>query len=180
MAAATVRRQVSAPTFDTKVDVSKVQALSAAVAGPMWSPPPFIDPTEMMSAMQTAGVTSDGEPSKLFAEVYKDGKLVARLYNGGSSATYGAADGIITGENEPYDGGPQLAQWRANKIASALGGTVKQADTAQTQSQWDVTHAADQARLDQAMAPYRAAMDAWNAKMDAWNTGKSTKTSATA
>ncbi len=131
--------------------------------------PSLIDPSSMINAMKDAGVTSDDDPSKLFAEVYKDGKVVARLYNGGSSATYGKAEGIITGENEPYDGGPQLAQWRANKIAAAVGGTVKMADTAQTQSQWATSYAAEQAKRDQAMAPYRAAMDAFRAQMGAWS-----------
>jgi hypothetical protein len=142
--------------------------------------PPLIDPSSMINAMRDAGVTSDDAPSKLFAEVYKDGKVVARLYNGGSSVTYGQADGIITGTDEPYAGGPQLAQWRAKKIAAELGGTVKMADTAQTQSQWQISYAADQAKRDQAMAPYRAAMDAFRAQMDALNDDASTQTSTTA
>jgi hypothetical protein len=148
-----------------RVDASALPP-SARMA-PVAKAPSLIDPTSMLNAMKDAGVTSDDDPSKLFAEVYKNGKVVARLYNGGSSTTYGQADGIITGENEPYGGGPQLAQWRANKIAAAMGGTVKMADTAQTQSQWEVSYAADQAKRDQAMAPYRAAMDAFRARLDA-------------
>jgi hypothetical protein len=130
------------------------------------TPVRFMDPTSMIQAMRDAGVTSDDHPSKLFAEVYKNGQVVARLYNGGSSVTYGQADGIITGADEPYDDGPQLAQWRANKIATAMGGTVKMADTAQTQSQWALTSAAETAQREQAMAPYRAAMDAFRAALD--------------
>jgi hypothetical protein len=135
-----------------------------------------IDPASLMQAMDSAGVVSDGDPSKLFAEVFKDGRVVARLYNGGGSATYGQADGIVTGADEPYTGGPQLAQWRARKIAAELGGTVKMADTAQTQSQWEISHAAEQAKRDQAMAPYRAAMDAFRAQMDAWGSQRSATT----
>ncbi len=160
-----------------RVDVSTLPP-SAGMA-PVAVAPPLLDPSSMMNAMKDAGVISDDDPSKLFAEVYKDGKVVARLYNGGSSTTYGKADGIITGENEPYAGGPQLAQWRANKIAKALGGTVKVADTAQTQSQWEIGHAAEQAKRDQAMAPYRAAMDAWRAQMDAWSDRDSTSQTST-
>ena len=130
---------------------------------PMMQP---LDPATLIQAMDKAGVVSDDHPSKLFAEVYKNGQVVARLYNGGSSVTYGKADGIITGADEPYDGGPQLAQWRANKIAAAMGGTVKMAATAQTQSQWQVTYAAEQAKRDQVMAPYRAAMAAFQAALD--------------
>ncbi|MBO9559509.1 MAG: hypothetical protein J7515_13150 [Caulobacter sp.] len=161
-----------------RVDPSMIWRLSGTSMAPVLAAPRLIDPSSMLDTMKDAGVTPDNDPSRLFAEVYKDGKLVAQLYNGGSSTTYGQAEGIITGENEPYDSGPQLAQWRANKIAAALGGTVKMAGTAQTQSQWQVTHAAEQAKRDQAMAPYRAAMDAFQAQMDAWRA--SAQTSATA
>ncbi|WP_165187380.1 hypothetical protein [Caulobacter soli] len=148
-----------------RIDISTIKPLAARLP-PVARLPSLIDPRNMIDAMRNSGVTSDDDPSKLFAEVYKDGKVVARLYNGGSSTTYGQADGIVTGTDEPYAGGPQLAQWRANKIAAALGGTVKMADTAQTQSQWEITYAADQAKRDQAMAPYRAAMDAFRAQWD--------------
>jgi hypothetical protein len=150
----------------TRIDASTLKPLSARLT-PVAIMPPLMDP-RLISAMHGDGVTSDDDPSKLFAEVYKNGKVVAQLYNGGSSTTYGQADGIITGTDEPYAGGPQLAQWRANKIAAAMGGTIKMADTAQTQSQWEVSYAADQAKRDQAMAPYRAAVDAFRAQMDAW------------
>jgi hypothetical protein len=164
----------------TRIDASMLKPLSSR-ATPVATMPPLIDPSSMISAMRDAGVTSDDDPSKLFAEVYKDGKVVARLYNGGSSVTYGQADGIITGADEPYEGGPQLAQWRAKKIAAELGGTVKMSDTAQTHSQWEITHAADQAKRDQAMAPYRAAMDAFRAQMDTWSDQRSaTQTETTA
>ena len=136
---------------------------------PGFAPPRPLDPEAMMAAMNEAGVVHDGDPSRLFAEVYKDGVVVARLYNGGSSTTYGQADGIISGVDEPYDGGPQLAQWRANKIAKELGGTVKMASTAQTQSQWALTHAADQAKMDKVWAPYRAAMDAFRTAMSEYS-----------
>jgi len=167
MAAALARPQGGTPVSELKrIDPSMLQPLSA-VAKTLAAPRlPLIDPADMMNAMRDAGVTSDNDPSKLFAEVYKDGKLVAQLYNGGSSTTYGQAQGIITGADESYEGGPQLAQWRANKIASALGGTVRMADTAQTQSQWEITSAAENAKRDQAMAPYRAAMDAFRAALD--------------
>lgn len=168
MAIASARPEGDVPVSELKrIDPSMVRPLSAVAKALAAPRPPLVDPTSMMNAMRDAGVTPDNDPSKLFAEVYKDGKLVAQLYNGGSSTTYGKAEGIITGENEPYGGGPQLAQWRANKIAAELGGTVKMAGTAQTQSQWQITYAAEQAKRDQAMAPYRAAMDAFRAQMDA-------------
>ena len=155
---------------------ASVQSLKAADPSavirklpPGFTPPPPLDPAAMMAAMNEAGVVHDGDPSRLFAEVYKNGEVVARLYNGGSSATYGKADGIISGVDEPHDGGPQLAQWRADKIAKELGGTVKMASTAQTQSRWAQTHAADQAKMDKVMAPYRAVMDAFRAAMSQYS-----------
>ena len=149
-----------------RIDTSTLKPLSAVATASVRTAPSLVDPTSMLTAMRQAGVTSDNDPSKLFAEVYKDGKLVAQLYNGGSATTYGAAQGAVTGENEPYDSGPQLAQWRANKIAAAVGGTVKMAGTAQTQSQWAITSAAENAKREQAMAPYRAAMEAFRAQFD--------------
>uniref|UniRef100_B0SWN5 Uncharacterized protein n=1 Tax=Caulobacter sp. (strain K31) TaxID=366602 RepID=B0SWN5_CAUSK len=180
IATASPRPEGGFPVRELKrIDASMLKPLSARMT-PVATMPSLIDPSSMISAMRDAGVTSDDDPSKLFAEVYKNGEVVARLYNGGSSVTYGKADGIITGADEPYAGGPQLAQWRANKIASAMGGTVKLASTAQTQSQWEITYAADQAKRDQAMAPYRAAMDAFRAQMAALHDGASAQTSLTA
>jgi hypothetical protein len=150
--------------------VQSLKAMDPSVAPPKlppgFAPPEPPDPALMMAAMSQAGVLPDNDPSKLFAEVRKNGEVVARLYNDGSSATYGLADGIIDGVDEPFDGGPQLAQWRAAKIARELGGTVKMASTAQTQSQWQITDAAEDAVRDKIMAPQRAAMDTWRAAMD--------------
>jgi hypothetical protein len=162
-AATSNRPEGGIPVSELKLLAKLVPLKATPRSFPLVQP---LDPEAMMQAMNAAGLVSDNDPSKLFAEVYKNGQLVARLYNGGSSVTYGKADGIITGADEPYDGGPQLAQWRANKIASALGGTVKMAGTAQTQSQWQVTYAAEQAKRDQVMAPYHAAMAAFRATLD--------------
>lgn len=174
LAAVSPRQERGVPVEPKRVDPSVVRRVSEMATASVRSAPSLLDPTSVLAAVQAAGVTSDNDPSKLFAEVYKDGKVVAQLYNGGSATTYGPAMGTVTGENEPYEAGPQLAQWRANKIAAALGGTVKLADTAQTQSQWTITSAAENAKRDQAMAPYRAAMDAFRAQMDAWKGGATT------
>ncbi len=71
-----------------------------------------------------------------YAEVRVNGEVVARLDNSGASETWGSAAGLITGEGEPFGPGPELAQWRAERIARALGGTVVKADTAISQQQW--------------------------------------------
>lgn len=66
-----------------------------------------------------------------------DGKVVATLYNGGSSTmTNAAAAKIGKLEDPPGLSGPDLAQWRADNYAKLLGGTVEKASTAITQSQW--------------------------------------------
>ena len=145
--------------------VRSFEAIGPSVARlkppPAFAPPVPLDPAVMMATMSQAGVTPDNDPSKLFAEVYKNGQVAARIYNGGTSTAYGSANGIIDGVNEPFDGGPDLAQWRAAKIARELGGTVKMAASAQTQSQWQITNAAESARRDHVMAPQRAAMNAF-------------------
>jgi hypothetical protein len=66
-----------------------------------------------------------------------DGRVVATLYNGGSSTmTNAAAAKVGKLEDPPGLNGPDLAQWRADNYAKLLGGTVEKASTAITQSQW--------------------------------------------
>ena len=160
-----------------------LKATDPSVA-PRKPPPTFApespDPALMMAAMSQAGVVPDNDPSKLFAEVRKNGQVVAQLYNNGTSVTYGLAEGLIDGVGEPFDGGPELAQWRAAKIARELGGTVKMASTAQTQSQWQITDAAEDARRDQVMASQRAAMVAFHAAIDRMFDANSGQPSVTA
>jgi hypothetical protein len=56
--------------------------------------------------------------------------------------------------------GPNLAQWRADAYAKALGGTVEKAGTAISQSQWtpraDRNTAYTRAELDRGLAGYFA------------------------
>lgn len=164
------------------IPVSELKHLTATLprhAPAMARAVPLVDFDAMGQALQDLN-GQDFASNQPFAEVYKNGKVVARLDNGGGATTWGTADGIISGVNEPYSGGPELARWRAEKIAAALGGTVKIADTAQTQSQWEASYANERSLLDQAMAPYRAAMEAWRAQMDAWTADRSSETSTTA
>ncbi|MHC2623265.1 hypothetical protein ACVIW2_005297 [Bradyrhizobium huanghuaihaiense] len=80
---------------------------------------------------------SDDAPENIYAQVKVDGKVVATLYNGGSSTmTNAAASEIGKLEDPPGLSGPDLAQWRADQYAERLGGTVEKAPTAITQSQW--------------------------------------------
>jgi len=80
---------------------------------------------------------SDDAPENTYAQVKVGGKVVATLYNGGSSMmTNEAAAKIGKLEDPPGLSGPDLAQWRADQYAARLGGTVEKASTAITQSQW--------------------------------------------
>ncbi|UPJ51479.1 hypothetical protein IVB30_09070 [Bradyrhizobium sp. 200] len=80
----------------------------------------------------------DNAPQNIYATVKVNGKVVATLYNGGSSAMTNAAAGKVGDLQDPpgLSGGPDLAQWRAEHIAKAVGGTVEKASTAITQSAW--------------------------------------------
>ena len=80
----------------------------------------------------------DNAPQNIYATVKVNGKVVATLYNGGSSAMTNDAAAKVGDLQDPpgLNGGPNLAQWRAEHIAKAVGGTVEKASTAITQSAW--------------------------------------------
>jgi hypothetical protein len=93
--------------------------------------------------MQAANATAatdvpDNAPQNIYATVKVNGKVVATLYNGGSSMMTNAAAAMVGDLQDPPGliGGPDLAQWRAEHIAKAVGGTVEKASTAITQSEW--------------------------------------------
>jgi hypothetical protein len=79
----------------------------------------------------------DNAPQNTYATVKVNGKVVATLYNGGSSAMTNDAAGKVGDSRDPPGlSGPNLAQWRAEYIAKALGGKIEKAPTAITQSEW--------------------------------------------
>jgi hypothetical protein len=92
-----------------------------------------------MQAAQSAFATDipDNAPQNIYATVKVNGKIVATLYNAGSSAMTDDAAGKVGNLRDPPGlGGPDLAQWRAEYIAEAVGGTIEKAPTAITQSEW--------------------------------------------
>jgi hypothetical protein len=92
-----------------------------------------------MRAHEAAMATDvpDNAPQNIYATVKVNGKVVATLYNGGSSAMTNAAAAKVGDLPDPGpNGGPNLAQSRAEYIAKATGGTIEKASTAITQSQW--------------------------------------------
>jgi hypothetical protein len=91
-----------------------------------------------MQAVKAATDVPDNAPQNIYATVKVDGKVVATLYNGGSVAMTNQAAAMVGDLQDPPGliGGPDLAQWRAEHIAKAVGGTVEKASTAITQSEW--------------------------------------------
>ena len=80
----------------------------------------------------------DNAPQNIYATVKVNGEIVATLYNGGGSGMTNAAAGAVGDLQDPpgLNGGPALAQARAERIAKVLGGTIEKAPTAITPSQW--------------------------------------------
>jgi hypothetical protein len=88
-------------------------------------------------ASATQPTVADNASQNIYATVKVDGKVVATLYNGGSSAMTNQAAAKVGDLQDPTGlSGPNLAQWRADSYARLLGGTVEKAPTAITQSQW--------------------------------------------
>ena len=94
---------------------------------------------KMQAAKSTMATdVPDNAPQNTYATVKVNGKVVATLYNGGSAAMTNDAAGKVGDLQDPSGlrGGPDLAQWRAERIAKAVGGTVEKAPTAIAQSAW--------------------------------------------
>jgi hypothetical protein len=80
----------------------------------------------------------DNAPQNTYATVKVNGKVVATLDNSGGASMTNQAGAMVGDLQDPTapNGGPDLAQWRAERIAKAVGGTVEKASTAITQSAW--------------------------------------------
>jgi len=93
-----------------------------------------------MQAANSAAATDvpDNAPQNTYAIVKVDGKIVATLYNSGCSVMTNDAAAKVGDLQDPpgLNGGPDLAQQRAERIAKAVGGTIEKASTAITQSEW--------------------------------------------
>jgi hypothetical protein len=116
-----------------------------------------------LSAQRAAAnpAVSDGAPQNTYAQVKVGGKVVATVFNGGSSTMTGAAAAKVGDLRDPEGlSGPNLAQWRADAYARALGGIVEKAGTAISQSQWtphgERNTGYTRAELDRGLAGYFA------------------------
>lgn len=125
-----------------RIDLSQVKPLSGAKVISAADDPVLRDlmATHWLIAHGTnapQSIVADNAPQNVYAQVKVDGKVVATLYNGGSSVmTNQAAAKVGKLEDPPGLSGPDLAQWRADRYAERLGGTVEKASTAIAQSQW--------------------------------------------
>ncbi|MFD1624336.1 hypothetical protein [Azospirillum griseum] len=76
-----------------------------------------------------------------FARVMVNGKEVARVNNHGvvtmPNSVAAKVDGTLPNQTPSGGTGPTLAKMRAEVIARAMGGTIKMAETAITQQQYD-------------------------------------------
>jgi hypothetical protein len=91
-----------------------------------------------MHAAPSSADVPDNAPQNTYATVKVGGKVVATLYNGGSVAMTNEAAAKVGDLHDPpgLNGGPDLAQWRAERIAKATGGTIEKASTAIARSAW--------------------------------------------
>lgn len=71
----------------------------------------------------------------VFAQVIKNGKVIATIDNGGGVTSAGGFAGIDL-NGGPQGGGPVEAKWRAQQIARGVGGQIVMADTAKTAETW--------------------------------------------
>jgi hypothetical protein len=100
-------------------------------------------------------------PQNIHAQIKVGGEVIATLYNSGLATVSGTSAAQIDSLVDPTGlDGPELAQWRADAYAEALGGTVERAPTAMTQAEWTSlapTSSYTREQLDQAIANIRAA-----------------------
>ncbi|MDB5575034.1 MAG: hypothetical protein JWR80_210 [Bradyrhizobium sp.] len=121
-----------------QLDTSKLKAVSIADLPELRDQMASMWLNSQAAEARMATEVPDNAPQNIYATVKVNGKVVATLYNGGSSAMTNAAAGAVGDLQDPpgLNGGPDLAQARAERIAKALGGTIEKAPTAITQSQW--------------------------------------------
>jgi len=133
--------QTGTKTTGLRIDVSQLKQLHAKPVSV--ADIPFLRDllaTNWLRAQSMKDMQStvpDNAPQNIYAQVKVDGKVVATLYNGGSSMMTNAAAATVGNLQDPPGLlGPDLAQWRAEAYARLLGGTIEKASTAITQSQW--------------------------------------------
>jgi hypothetical protein len=120
-----------------EIDKSKLKAVSIADLPELRDRLATAWLDRQVAEARMATEVPDNAPQNVYATVKVNGKVVATLYNGGSVAMTNAAAGAVgTFQDPPGLGGPNLAQWRAETIAKATGGTIEKAPTAIAQSAW--------------------------------------------
>ena len=131
LAATTIRPASMAPGA-YPADVTQIQRLPTTPAALTRQAVPL----ELLHGdLMLEYIKANSRASSVYAQVVKDGKVVATLDNDGSATAANADSGLLDVNGGPFQG-PDLAQWRAAQIARAVGGEVRLADTAQRQEDW--------------------------------------------
>jgi len=86
--------------------------------------------------MQLPEGPADNDLSNRFANVVVNGQVVAVLDNSGGAETKISKAERVSLEGSGDLDGPDLAMWRAQKYAQALGGTVEMLRAAKRQNEW--------------------------------------------
>jgi hypothetical protein len=118
-------------------DESKITHLEGTMT------PTPLAPGFMMRVLEVQTMQREGEEdspvNQPYADVQVDGKTVATLSNTGALSMRMDMVGQVPfgGPDEHGLSGPALAQFRADRIARALGGDIVKRDTAMTQEAFD-------------------------------------------
>ncbi len=118
-----------------RLDLSNAQKIHIAETDPR-TYKQFIDNmTQLLeSTHSTLQGKPDNHPDNLYAAVVKNGEVIATLYNSGAIQSSNAVANTMKGQLSNDGNGPDLAQRRAEQVASSLGGEIHIKDTALTQA----------------------------------------------
>lgn len=122
------------------VNATELKAVNIAEASPeiynrfMESQERFLEMTHQKVQNYHGNPVNDS-----YAEIVKDGKVIAKIDNNGfvesSNAMGGRLRHILSGDVNGRSG-PVLAQRRAEEIVEAMGGEIRMSDTALTQDEY--------------------------------------------
>lgn len=93
---------------------------------------------DVTASLAAAYIRMNVPQETAYAQVVVNGEVAATLTNSGFAQCSNAMGKTIQGLLEEEGGlcGPELAQRRAERIAQALGGSIRHAVTAQNQHEW--------------------------------------------
>ncbi|MAZ86601.1 MAG: hypothetical protein CL693_03070 [Cellvibrionaceae bacterium] len=118
-----------------RLDLSNAQKIHIAEADPKTYNQFMDNMTQLLeSTHSTLQGKPDNHPDNLYAEVVKNGQVIATLYNSGAMQSSNAVANTMKGQLNNDGHGPDLAQRRAEQVANTLGGEIQIKETALTQT----------------------------------------------